>query len=73
MAETTYYFILSAILFSMVVIAPKVLQVRIKVLHIIHWNWFADWHQRNFDGIVIGVRILLVCLGFLLLYLGFTG
>ena len=73
MAETTYYFILSAIVFSMVLIVPKMLQLRIRVLRFMHWNWFADWHQRNFGGFVIAARIILGCLGFMLLYLGFTG
>ena len=73
MSETVYFFILSAIMFLMAVITPKVLKLRIRVLRFMHWNWFADWHQRNFAGFVIAARIILVCIGFLLLYFGLTG
>lgn len=59
----------TAITVGLIPLAPKLLRLRIRVLRFLRLNWFANWHQKHFDGIVLGVRVFWGAIAILLIIL----
>lgn len=72
MSEPTWLYIFAVVFAALVVLAPYILRVRINFLRFFRWRWFADWHERHFKGIVLGVRVVLSALAITLVVLGLT-
>ncbi len=70
MSKSIVLVIIAAILLGLIPIIPRMVALRVRVLRFLHWNWFADWHERNAHGITVGVRIFLAVLAVYLLTLG---
>ncbi|MHC4500989.1 MAG: hypothetical protein ACYS21_17960 [Planctomycetota bacterium] len=73
MKESVYYFIVAAVLLALIPIVPKMIAFRIRVLHFLRWKSLASWHERNFRGFVIGVRLIMVAIALTLIIVASTG
>jgi hypothetical protein len=73
MDKSYYFFIVAAIFVAIIPLVSKMMALRIKMLRFLRLNWLADWHQRNFHGFVIAVRVILGVLAIVLVVLGLTG
>lgn len=69
MSKSVAIIVIGVILLGIVPIVPKMLALRVRVLHFFRWNRLADWHERNARGIIIGVRLLFAALAVYLLML----
>ena len=67
MTQDTALIIVAIILFALIPLVPKMVNLRIKVLRWFKWNWLADWHERNLTVLTPIVRTILVVLAIYLL------
>jgi len=59
---------MDAIIFGLIIIlllimipfVPQLLRLRIRIHRFLRLNWFADFQERHFDGLVIFIRIMMV-------------
>jgi hypothetical protein len=73
MSQSLVLVILAAIMLLLVPIIPKMISLRIRILHWLKLHRLADWHQRYSKGISVFVRVVLVVLAGYLLYIGVPG
>jgi ABC-type nickel/cobalt efflux system permease component RcnA len=73
MSETVAYFIVAGLLMLIVVIAPLVLSLRIRIFRWLHWNWLANWHERHSKPIIVSVRVIMGAVAVYLIVLGVRG
>jgi len=71
MAVTIYYFVAGAIVLGLIPLVPQLVRLRIRALRFIHWQRLANWHERNFDVLVVAVRIIMAVIGIIVISLGF--
>ena len=71
MTQETAFLILAFILVFLVVIMPKVIELRIRILRWLRWNRLANWHERNMKVLVPVMRVLLSVLVIILIVLAF--
>ena len=64
------YLMLTALFFLvLVLLMPKLVELRIRVLRFLHLRWLANWHERHFVGFVLSMRLLLGAVAvFLIVY-----
>ena len=62
MENTTVILIVAAVFIELIPLVPKMVQFRIWVLHHLHWNCLADWHERRVKAIVLVIRLVLATL-----------
>jgi hypothetical protein len=53
-----YFVVIIVILSVLFLIAPKMILFRIAVLRKLKWNGLANFHENNFDQLVIITRVL---------------
>lgn len=70
MSKSLIFVILAAIMLVLVPIIPKMISLRISILHWLKLHKLADWHQRYSKGIAVFVRVILIVLAGYLLYIG---
>lgn len=73
MAQSTLFLLLAALLIILIPIAPRMIMLRIKVLSLMKLKGLADFHGRNFNRVVLIVRIVFVLFAVLLIVLAFAG
>lgn len=73
MKESVYYFLVAAVLLALIPIVPKMITLRIRVLRFLRWKTLASWHERNFRGFVIGVRLTMAVIALTLITIASTG
>lgn len=73
MQQSTVLLSLAVVLLALIPLVPKMIQLRVRVLHFVRLDGLANWHERNVRAITFGVRILLGLLAIVLGYLGVTG
>ena len=71
MTQETAFLILAFILVFLVIIMPKVIEMRIRILRWLRWNRLANWHERNMKVLVPVMRVLLSVLVVILIVLAF--
>ena len=69
MTAQTLYLIGGLIIFGLIPLVPKMMNLRILILKKIHLIWLAEKHEQYYDGIVIAVRIIMGTIGLILLLL----
>ena len=67
---SVYLFALAAIMICLIPLVPRLLNVRICILRKIRLRRLADWHQRNFEGIIVAVRVIMAIMALILVGLG---
>jgi hypothetical protein len=73
MTEQIFVLIVAALTILLIFLAPQLMSLRIKVLRFLHWRWLAEFHERHFEGLVLGARIALGIVFVVLVYLGVAG
>lgn len=73
MTAPVWYIIFGLIMLLIVPIVPKIIALRVSVLHTLRLHALANWHDRNSKVIAVAARIILGALGLVLLYMGFAG
>jgi hypothetical protein len=69
MNEEIYYLILAALMLALIPIVPQMIRLRIAVLRVLHWNWLADVHEKDFGGWVAVVRIIMAAIALVMIVL----
>ncbi|MCK5125621.1 MAG: hypothetical protein KAR42_05155 [candidate division Zixibacteria bacterium] len=70
MHTAIYHFGLAALIAALIPIVPKMVTLRIWILRKLHLRWFANFHEKYFDGMVIAVRVILAVIAVILIGLG---
>ncbi|MEW6412710.1 MAG: hypothetical protein AB1483_09595 [Candidatus Zixiibacteriota bacterium] len=70
MTQQVVFVALGLVFVFMAVITPQMLTLRIRVLKFLHLRGLADWHQRNFDGLVKYARLVLAAMALAALIFG---
>ncbi len=65
-------FALAIVFLTLVPLAPKLMRLRIRFLRWIHWNWAANLLERDFQGWVLLLRIILFVIAAILSYAGWV-
>jgi hypothetical protein len=73
MTEQIFVIIIAALMILLIIMAPQLMSLRIKVLRFLRWNWLAEFHERHFKGLVLGARIAMGIVFVVLVYLGIAG
>ena len=69
---TGLLFTLAILFLSLVPLAPKLVQLRIRFFRWIHWNWAVNLLERDFQGWVLFFRIILSVIAAMLFYAGWA-
>ncbi len=59
----------TAITIGLIPLAPKLIRLRIRILRFLRLDWFANLHEKYFNGIVIAVRVIWVAIAIFLIVL----
>lgn len=73
MTQAVALLIIGVVCLALVPIAPRMVSLRIHVLRFLHWQSFADWHQRHRAGLTLGLRLVMTALGVVLITMGLSG
>ena len=73
MVATSWYLLFGIIMLLIVPIVPKIISLRVRILHFFRLHALADWHERNSKAISVAVRAIFAAVGVVLLYFGITG
>jgi hypothetical protein len=70
MTESTIFIISGVVFLALIPLVPKMVRFRIAVLRWLHWNWFAELFERNFDAFTWAIRAILLVAGVVLVGIG---
>lgn len=73
MTKPTLHIVVVVILLGLVPLVPKMIALRTRVLHALHLNRLANWHDRNAATLVVVVRAIIVCVAVVVAVIGFSG
>ena len=73
MSQNILFFMMAALFLCLIPLVPRLLNLRIRVLRFIHWNWLAELHERFFDRLVVIIRVMMSIGVFILLFFGVKG
>lgn len=68
-----YLFIIAGIMLALIPMAPKMLELRIRILRFMRLNRLADWHHRHSMGFILAGRLIMVAMAVLLVFAGIGG
>lgn len=63
-------FALAALLLILAPFAPQLIRLRIRFFRWIHFNWAADWLEKDFKGWVVFARIIMIVVAIAFIYIG---
>jgi hypothetical protein len=69
MALRLFYIVIAVIMIVLIPIAPKMIRLRIAVFRKLKWNGLANFHDKNFDQLVIVVRVVMALIFVVLMFL----
>lgn len=68
--STGLLFALAMLSLILIPLAPKLVQLRIRFLRWLNWNWAVNLLEKHFDGWVLFFRIILLAIAAVLFYVG---